>query len=674
MAGGQMGESLRAGRCASVRMGSRWLPLVAALALAGCVTPGGPPQGTVAQAAPAGAAAAVAPAATGSLSRALESVGIKLTVNPSGNADPANAFGRVASLGTLPPGTGPLSTRDPAGLQSLMGRNVSGDALVGELIAMRNHMRRQRSASAVMQFMGRVDQASVVNLRSTSFRDELVRTGINLALELAKQQALSMSFQALEQHLAMLTDGDGTAALRLESLQMPPAQGMTQAQQQRAVTMAAMIVAARVTNKVLKKAQRDFTGIEAGYTDLLERREKAAALLYQTVLRGPAGRAELASSLRPADLAFLESGGLAKLTLAEFSKDLGAQNLALSFLQKADPTAFAEYRAQRDKMLPAARGYLRAVSGGVAFAGMLTIFVQEMANLIQNKEVAEILTLLPLAYEFAVEIPGLVPVAFDAVGEGVKLPFKPSKRFRVLDAEGGTLEFGTAREVFAELGKRSEADGLLREAMFRTGSRGLIQRLFECSPAESGRLLDAAVPVAERETFANAYFGTAVPRFSFASLFELPASELSGKQRDLGEELLRADYRARVDRQDRMAFSAVQKKVADDGGFRRWGDDQLLRLIFSNREGQAQHATLELGGTRVRPVATAQSVFAYEALVDACKPLVEAPAPRPARPAAAATPAAATPTVPRPAAARPAPAVPKPAVPKPAVPTLPAGR
>jgi hypothetical protein len=643
----------------------RWLPLVAALALAGCVTPGGAPQGGSAGSA-SNVAAAAAPAAAGGLARALESVGIKMTVNPAGNVDAANAFSRAASLGTLPPGTGPLTTRDPMGLQNLMGRNLTGDTLIGELIAMRNHMRKQRSAKAVMQFMGRVDQANVTTLRSTNFREELVKTGINLALELAKQQALSISFQALEQHLATLTDGDGAAALRLESLQMPPAKDMSQAQQQRAVTMAAMIVAARVTNKVLKKAQRDFGGIESGYTDLLARREKAAALLYQTVLRGPAGQAELAASLRPSDLAFLESGGLAKLSLADFSKDLGAQNLALAYMQKVDPAAFAEYSAQREKMLPAAKGYVRAVSGGVAFAGMLTIFVQEMATLIQNKDVAEILTLLPLAYEFAVEIPGLVPVAFDAIGEGVKLPFKPSKRFRMLDAEGGAVEFGSAKEVFAELGKRSDADSSLRKAMFQTDLPGLVQRLYQCSPAESGRLLDAALPVAEREAFASSYFGTEMPRFSFASLFELPANERPGKQRDMGEELMRADYRARVDRQDRMPFATVQKKVADEGGFRRWGDEQLLRLIFVNRESSAQYATLELGGIKVRPVATAQSVFAYESLVDACKPLVEA----------SAAPAAALPRLPtsRTAPAVPKPAIPKPVIPKPAVPGLPTGR
>jgi len=98
----------------------------------------------------------------------------------------------------------------------------------------------------------------------------------------------------------------------------------------------------------------------------------------------------------------------------------------------------------------------------------------------------------------------------------------------------------------------------------------------------------------------------------------------TGASSSLGEDLLQRDHRERTDARSRP-IADVQKVVAGAGdgaaapGFRNWGDEQILRLIFVNREGSAQHAALQLGGVTIRPVPTAQSIYAYETLVDGCR-------------------------------------------------------
>jgi hypothetical protein len=200
----------------------------------------------------------------------------------------------------------------------------------------------------------------------------------------------------------------------------------------------------------------------------------------------------------------------------------------------------------------------------------------------------------------------------------VTLPFKPSKRFRVADVTGAGVELPGAREVFAELAKR-QVEPVLRGALFRNGAPGLLQQLHTCSPGEAGRLLDSAVPPEQRDAFAREFLGAAVaPRFSFGDLFERADADRSPRERELVSKLLAGDYSELVP-EGLRPFSALQQGITG-GGYRRWSDDQLTRLVFINRESvQARDATLELGEVTLRPVASAQTVLAYETLIDACR-------------------------------------------------------
>lgn len=589
--------------------------LAALLALGGCVTPG-PQTG--------GAAGGLVAGLTSMLPGAA----------PADGGASARGGAGVAATPLLEAGTPPLATRSPQGITTLLAKGtVRGDELVGELIAMRQLMQRQRSMRAIAGFAGSIDSmaANPVNI-SSNLRDTAFRLAIDAVLQSMRDQALSVAFNALESHMSLMID-DPTL-LQRETIRLPSPQGLNPVQQQRAVTMGAIVVMMRVTNQVLAKARKDFEGIEAEYGQLLARREKAAEVLYQALARGSSGRDQVAAVLRKEDMEFLDSG-LARMPLAEFARDLGAQNVALAYLSRTDPGAFAAYRTQADGLLGRTRGFLRLSSGAVAFSSMVSVFAQETLTAVRGKQAPEILSLLPMSVEFVTEAPALVKVALEAGSEGVLVPFKSSKRFRVMQGDAGMADLSNAREVFAELDKR-EATPVLREALFRNGSSGLLHKMFLCSPPEAGRLLDAALPAAERDSFAKAFIAPDIVRYSFANAFETPAEQLRPKERELGDELLRDDQRERA---RSMEVARLQQKVAD-GGFKGWTNEQLMRLIFSNREGLAQHATLQLGSVSVRPIASAESVFAYESLVDACRGLVQV---QPVRPTAAPAAAPATP-------------------------------
>lgn len=587
----------------------RLTPLLAAVLLAGCpaTMPTIPSLGTAPTPAPS----------PGQKEQTTNIFGIPLPI-PAPTPTPAAPGPRppvATSARQSPPMRVPGRTN--ANMMALFAKGtVNGEELIGELRTMRETMQAQRTATAMTKLMGTMNGATPGNLQSGQFQDRLVGIAVDAMGELVKQYTVNLSYQALDAHLKTVLDNP--SALRSETVRLPSPQGLNEVQMRRTLVMASLVVTARITGRMLKAADADFKSIETGYSDLLGRREKAATVLYELLSRGESARAELTRSLKPADINYTTSS-LATMSVKDFSRDLGAQNIALAYLQRSDPKAFADYKAESDKLLPAAQGYLRTVSGCVAFASLLVQFSQEISDVARGKNATEVIALLPLISEFATAVPPLVPEAVKAIGVGVSMPFESSKNFRV--GSSSFEDFSTAKDVFRELDRRG-ASAMLQQGMFRRDTSGLLHRMYMCSPVEAGRLLDTGLKDEDRDQFAQAYLEVSQPPFSFANLFEQPQQQLSPRERSLGDELLRSDYRQRADER-RLVFSGLQKKLADEGGYKGWSDEQLLRLIFVNREGQARHAEMQLGDVTVRPVANAQSVFEYESLVESCRRVVD---------------------------------------------------
>lgn len=561
--------------------GRRCMPL-AALVLAGC-------------------AAGPLPATAGITLPSLPSLPNPFAKKPAPPAPQPAAAVNDASL---------MATRSEAALLALFQKgSVSGTELADELKAMRALMRQKRSPAATGAFLGATDPAAAPD---SGFDPQamLIKSGLQYIEGKVKPYAASIGLSDLDRHMGSMIDDP--QKLANEKIKLPSPEGLTQRQMQRIATMAAIVVATRITGQVLKRAKDDFANIEADYLKLLDRREKTASLLYGVLLSGVAGATELNGIYADDDLKFLRDN-VSRMTVKEFANDMGAQNLAMRFLQKSDPAAYAEYKARSDGTLSSTRGYIRTTAGGAAFAGLLVAFVQQSMGMLRDKQGLEMLGAFPVALLFFKELPPVVEAAWAAGAAGiVEVPMKSGKRFRVFAAEGAKPEeLSRAAEVFAAMKKQGEAEPIFTEALFRNGGDGLLYKLYRCDRAETGRMLDVAVPLDEREKFASGYIAKDVERYSFLNAFTAPGD--NAREQELGDELLRDDQRKVARRRE---LGLLQRTVAE--GYGRWGDEQLMRMIFANREGVAAQATLQLGDMRIRPVPSAQSLFAYESLIDGC--------------------------------------------------------
>ena len=534
---------------------------------------------------------------------------VRTPITPVATVPEARAEVDSTSNNASAPVSGLMTSRSPASLQGLFNKGqVSGSELIGEIVAMRALMKAQRSASAVSALLGPVPAAA--KSAGGDPKAELLKAAAKSTEDALKPYLASIGFGALDLHLASLTDD--LKVLANESIKLPSPKGMTTAQLQRVVNMAAILVATRATAKILKKAQEDFASVEGDYTRLIARREAAAQVLYGVLLQGAASKPAVVGTYSDDDLRYLTEN-VSRMSVKDFANDLGAQNLALRHLSQTDPAAWTEYKARSDGLRSATKGYIRTAAGVTAFAALLANFGNETLGAINKNKGADILDALPFAWEFVKEVPPVLKASWQVGAAGVvELPMKTGKRFRV--ASGGTTtDLGSVSDVFAAV-KKGGSESLFNEALFRTGSDGLLYKLYRCDKSEVGRMLDVAVPIAEREKFGARVLPNQAARFSFANAFSAPGSD--ARVQELGDELLRKDHRERTDAANGVALGEVQRAATK--GAVKWNNDQLLRLILANREGVASHATLQLGDVLVRPVPSMQSVYAYETLIDEC--------------------------------------------------------
>ena len=283
----------------------------------------------------------------------------------------------------------------------------------------------------------------------------------------------------------------------------------------------------------------------------------------------------------------------------EFAQDMGAQNLALRLVAATDPKGFAEYRAQSEGLSQRQKAALRSVAGVVAFGGLLDHRGQRGRQDRQGAAAGRAAGLRPA--DAGLRDRG---AAGAAVGgrhrrrrrghPGALHPQLPRHR------GAKTEEVSSAAEVFDLLAKNG-ATAELQQALFRDASRGLLYHVHACDPRTAGQMLDTAVPAEQRAAFARELNLPEAERFNFVNGFVGDA----GAPGNIAEELLGQDHRPRLaDR--RAAMTAVQLAVAgrttpDDGsakpGFLRWNNEQLMRLVFVNRDGSAaQFAAMEVAG------------------------------------------------------------------------------
>jgi len=509
---------------------------------------------------------------------------------------------------------------------------VNGAELIGTLRDIQRLMRERRAALQLATLVGAADQSmQAVAAGNFDVLGFLQDRAIQAAFGLASQVAANAAAEALDQHMnAMLDD---PTALAAETITLPSPIGLQARQARRTVVMAALVVGARVSQKMLEHAQKDIEGLRKDYNSLIDQREKAATLLFAAIAErnkmkdGPQSAA-LRDGLSDEDLKFIDQD-LGKLSVRDFAKDMSAQNLALNYLRKAQPQAFASYRTQADEVVARTKAYMRTMTGIAAFGALLANFVQDVGDMARDKRLIEFVKAMPMIFDFLRAAAPLMTVTVQTATAGISLGTEGSmlgnlfsrKRNFVYAQGDKTTEESSAKDVFAELAHNGDATGLFKGALFRSDGPGLLQRVGECDRGEAGRMLDATTSSDERQEFANHYFDKPelAEHFSFYAALESPGP--SDREQLLAAQLLANDYRDRAT-VDVKPISKVQQRVSDK--YTDWSDAQLMRLIFANKETPARYATLYVGDVRIKPLSNADALYAYETSAESCKKLLMA--------------------------------------------------
>jgi hypothetical protein len=462
----------------------------------------------------------------------------------------------------------------------------------------------------------------------------LSETAINYFVETIKSGMTNFAFKTLDDYLEYLLDKrkDMMAA---EMVTLPKFDGMTEVQARRAVTMATLVVLARISHKVLEKADEDFQSIKVDYQSLITQREDAAKLLIETVdqrraalksndsAAQQAAEADLKRSLRQEDLNFIDKE-LNDMSVADFAKDMAAQNLALEYLRAKDPAKFKDYRTKADEVVRRTSAYVRTVSGVAAFGAMSASFGHSVVAIAQEKQANSVLGNMPLVIDFLRSAAPLAKKSVEVSLYGVTLPLKGgfldsifSRRdLFLVEQDNQGKGYSSAANTLEAVQKAGKGEPFVKA--FFGGSGGWLSKVQGCDAAEAGQMLDAAVPKEDRTKFATDYFGWSreqdqpkAKEFAFINALSKPGND---KERNLGQALLGTDHRRST---TSLPLAEVQKSIAKN--YINWSDRQLLRLIFENSEISARYATLQIEGLQVRPVPTPESIYVYESRAEACR-------------------------------------------------------
>jgi hypothetical protein len=410
-----------------------------------------------------------------------------------------------------------------------------------------------------------------------------------------------------------------------------PKQGetMTAPQQQRLLILGAMVIGARMANETLQQAHENFKVITSQYDGLLERRQKAATLLAGVMDRRRQALAakhelearKLTGDLTEDDLRFIDSFG-PNITVQMFDEDVGLQNLALSYLRKSDPAAYADYQAEQKKFVSSSKAYLQTVGGVAAFGGFSALFVKQLVDMAHAKDYTGGLAALTLIRDFVKEARPLIKNSGDALYDGLVTAPKSARRTYRIEHAAMLTDIDHAQQVFQSLAASGDKP-LFDDAIFRDSTPGFISHVYQCDPEHAGNLLDSAVPAAQRKQFAQDYLSwNEDGAFSFADALYDEIGSSAPKR--LAEPLLNRDQRKHA---DSLAIGQIQgQTVTKDES---WNDIQLMRLILANSEGS--RAQMQLGSSIVRLVPSMATIFAYESYADVC---IKTASQEPGKPAA----------------------------------------
>ena len=536
---------------------------------------------------------------------------------PATSAKPATGRNAPpASVAASNPDAPQLATQQQAQQLFLKG-TVSGEDLKRELQAVKTAAANAKAQAAL---------AAVIGPASTQFAGQATHNFFTdlggkikeFAGDLLHQTLGSYSDKVLNDFLATLTGDD--SALRKESITLPSNSNMTVSQQQSVLIMAALVVGARIAHHILDAAHKDFADLEGEYAALLSKRQEQAALMAGVLeKRRQAMAARDDSTVRqvdldvgpwasPDDLKFVDSFG-SDTSLQQDDNDLGMQNLSMKFMEHRDPTGYAHYRAEEKGLIGRSRAYLRSTTGVAAFGAFSIVFMQQIVKTAQEKNMNQIMAVLPFAGDYLKEAVPLIKLSSDAVVTGlVTEPGSLKHHYRVVQG-GKTVDLKDADAVFGALNRSKDAIHF-SDALFRNESPGYIYRIYLCDPSAAGALIDHAVAPAIRKTFAEQYLKMPDGAgFSFADALNDDVRTPTGQK--LAETLLSGDHRINP---DAPPIGEVQRQTVS--AYSKWNTTDLTRLILANSQGV--YAQIQVGSSVIRLIPSMATLYAYDSYAESC--------------------------------------------------------
>jgi hypothetical protein len=522
---------------------------------------------------------------------------------PSGGASSSDAADPQAA-GDLP--------QMPANASQLFHqKSATGEELLFVLEALNNAARHRNSRNFLLR------ASPVTPNTSSGIMQSLAEQGWTTLMSSYSNLAENKSYSDKGLHHFLDTVLQNKEGLKSHRVDLP-AQGetLTSTQQERLLILGAMVVGTRIANETLKQAHETFQIISTQYEQLLDHRQKAAALLAGVMDRRRQALAaknelearKISNGLSDDDLKFIDSFG-SQVTVETFSQDVGLQNLALSYLRKTDPAGYADYVAQTKQFVSSSKAYLQTIGGVSAFGGFSALVVKQLLDMAHAKDYTGGMAALTLIRDFAKEAQPLIKNSGDALYDGLVTAPKNARRMYRIEHAGTLTDADHAPQVFQALASAGDKH-YLDDAIFRDGTPGFVSHVYQCDAEHAGDLIDTAVPMAQRKQFAQSYLNWNMDGgFSFADALYDDSGSPSSKH--LAEPLLNRDQRKRA---DAVAIGEIQVQTVtkDDS----WNDIQLMRMILANSEGT--RAQMQLGGSIVRLVPSMATIYAYESYTDTC--------------------------------------------------------
>ena len=487
-------------------------------------------------------------------------------------------------------------SRPPEQLDKLFtGEPLSGDALMLEMKTLRSSIASNSLNTAMSSLLGQSGSgaapaspggmfggAGFFSSVASSVTDVLLDTLIS-----------ELSYQALDTFFSSMTEKPGL--LKEVQITLPKTNAtMTPEMKQQLVTMASFLVAIKASGKIIDASENDFNSSKDSYRKVLDSRVKASALLGDAFYARSGlfasqqeGKARGQKFLSDSDLAYLESFREAKPE--DFIRDFNAQNIALEYLRKSNPTEYADYRVGVHEFKNHYGAYSRTAVGATSMLAFSALFLKRAKSMVEKNGLLAAPSLLPMVGDGLKEVTTLAPRVKKMIENS---PDAQDGSFTMKLGSGETKRELNATKVFASLSEDNRAN--FQAELFKNGQAGYFGKLGEIYPLVAGRILDTLVEKNNRKVFVKGYLQEDdLPDFSFQNAL----SDNARKTRELKASLFRSAPTSTATADDEKAIALVQNDVRSK--LNKWDNSMLRRVMFANRDTKKRDIEMTLNGNTI---------------------------------------------------------------------------